>query len=381
MGTEIPRVFDFQTSIETLRAHHWRAFADAYSGCAFNCQYCLYKGPDDYGRHVRTIDATAIADADLGILDIGTSTDPYQPIEATEKRTRTVLEAALEQRIPVFLLTRGTMVERDVDILSDLAREGLVEVCFSVITLNEALASRLEVRAPRPADRLRTAEHLAGQSIPVSFHVAPVIPGLNSPADMDELGFELAGISGRHVFAAVLGAQRAFWGSFYGVMDDAAADCHSIDEFRAAYGRDLDFERSAAVTCGLGPASPTLMPLREGVTRGGALFVSENFPHLTTGALEGGIYRWKLPTVYDMAAWVSTRPGTVYWNEFDHWYQEFRPGPELTTLVKSLWDSRELFVGAAVKSDGSDGPVGYRTTSVVTESARTTLVARRAARR
>lgn len=195
---EIPRVFDFQTSVETLRAHHWRSFIDAYSGCAFNCQYCLYKGPDDYGRHVKPTVGTAAADASLGILDIGTSTDPYQPIENGQLKTRSILEAALELKIPIFLLTRGTLVVRDEDVLQDLAREGLVEVCFSVITLNERLASKLEVRAPSPRSRLAAAAHLVDRSIPVTFHVAPVIPGLNSPAEMNQLGYELGSISGRH---------------------------------------------------------------------------------------------------------------------------------------------------------------------------------------
>ena len=61
----ISRVFPFQTSVESVRAHHWRTITDAYSGCAFNCQYCLYKGPDDYGAHVRVARGEDTADAGL----------------------------------------------------------------------------------------------------------------------------------------------------------------------------------------------------------------------------------------------------------------------------------------------------------------------------
>ncbi|MEV0296986.1 radical SAM protein [Nocardia sp. NPDC050710] len=376
---QIPRVFDFQTSIETIRAHHWRVFSDAYSGCAFTCSYCLYKGPGDYGRHVKVSPGSAEADPSMGILDIGTTTDPYQPIEATELRTRGILEAALAQQIPVFLLTRGTMVTRDLDVLTELAKRGLIEVCFSVITLREDLARTLEVRAPAPADRLKAAEQVAAAGIPVSFHVAPVIPGLQSPAEMDRLGYELASLSGRHVFNAVLGAQKAWWNTFYGVMEGAADAIDSLELFRAAYPRELDFERDAAVNCGLSDALSTLLPFRDGVTRGGATFVAENFPHLTTGPLEGGIYRWKLPTVYDMARWVSAQTGPVDWGAFSAWYAGHTPGDRLTGLVRGLWDQGELFVGTAVGPAAEPGT--YIGGAEIVETARTTLVARRGARK
>ena len=83
-----------------------------------------------------------------GIVDIGAATDPYQPIESREMRTRHLLEALLEHQTPVFVLTRGTLVTRDRDILSRMAEQGLVEVCFSLITLNEEVTRVLEPGAP-----------------------------------------------------------------------------------------------------------------------------------------------------------------------------------------------------------------------------------------
>ncbi|MGW5383962.1 radical SAM protein [Nocardia sp. NPDC003963] len=376
----IPKVFDFQTSAETIRAHHWRVFADAYRGCDINCTYCLYRGPGDYGAHVGVSPGSAEADASLGILDLGTTTDPYQPIEASEKVTRRTLEAALAEKIPVFVLTRATLVARDIDVLTDLAAQGLIEVCFSVITLDETLSRRLEVRAPSARERLAAAQQLVDAGIPVTFHTAPVVPGMNSPAQMDELGYELGSLSGRHVFNAVLGAQKAWWKGFYDVMEAAArsGEIHDIDAFRSAYARDLPFERDAAINCGLDAVINTLVPFREGVTRAGAIFVAENYPHLTTGALEGGIYRWKLPTVYDMAAWVAAQPSPVDWNAFESWYSTYRPSPQLTELVRGLWCSGELFVGTTITAAESGRYTGGDT---VTETARTTLVARRKDRR
>lgn len=203
--------------------------------------------------------------------------------------------------------------------------------------------------------------------------------GQDSAAQMDELGYELGSLSGRHVFNAVLGAQKAWWGPFYDVMEAAADDLDSLEAFRAAYPHELQFERDSAVNCGLDAILGTLLPFRQGVTRAGAVFVAENFPHLTTGALEGGIYRWKLPTVYDMAAWVSAQDRPVDWTAFCAWYQGFNPGQRLTDLVSNLWDSGELFVGTTVTA--ADDFATYVGGDTVTETAHTTLVARRAARR
>lgn len=377
---DIPRVFRFQTSVETIRAHHWRSMTDAYSGCAFNCQYCLYKGPDDYGAHVRLARGASTADESLGILNVGSSTDPYQPIEADERLTRKILEASVETGIPVFLLTRGTMVERDTDLLSELAARGLLEICLSVITLNKDVSDKIEPRAPAPIDRLTTAERLRELGLPVTFHVAPLIPGLDSERDLTVLGRKLASISGRHVFCAMLGLQRAFWPSFQRTMKEAGPACYNVDIFSDAYPEVADFSRTGAVTCELPKALPSLMALRTGVCESGATFVSENFPYLSTGALDGGIYRWKLPTVYDMAAWVTTQDKPVRWDEFYSWYSTFRPSGELKQLVRDGWDSGELMLGTRLTKINEHDETCYQYTSnYVSTPAQSTLVTRRGA--
>ena len=163
---------------------------DAYSGCAFNCQYCLYRGPDDYGTHVHVAHGEAIADSSLGILNVGSSTDPYQPIEA---RGATHAQDPRGHRVrarikSAFLLTRGTMIERDVDVLGELAAQGLLEICMSIITLKKDGSEKIEPRAPGPLERLATAERLTSLGLPLTFHVAPLIPGLDSEADLTDLG-------------------------------------------------------------------------------------------------------------------------------------------------------------------------------------------------
>lgn len=370
---QFPSAFEFQTSIETLRAHHWRSYTDAYKGCEFECQYCLYKGPGEYGRHVQPVKLSVPARADMGIVDIGTTTDPYQPMEADQKITRGILQTAIELKIPLFVLTRGDLVLRDVDLLRELAQERLVEVCLSIITLNDNITGRIEPNAPAPVERLRVAEQLANQDIPVAFHVAPLIPGLDTPEDLHAFGKRLADACGSHVFSAMLGARKPYWKPFYEGMDAVAAHCGSFETFERAYSRDFDFSRGAAGTCSFEDALPALTPLREGVTDGGAIYVSENYPYLTTGALTGGIYRWKLPTVYDMATWIQAQDGTVEWSDFLQWYRDFRPREALIELVHGLWTSGELFLGTylAQQSDG------YGATDELLMPAHHTLVAKR----
>lgn len=369
----LPSAYEFQTSVETIRAHHWRSYTDTYKGCEFECQYCLYKGPGEYGRHVRPVEGSIPARRDLGIVDIGTTTDPYQPLEADQKLTRSILEAALGTEIPLFLLTRGNLVLRDVDMLQDLSAAGLIEVCISIITLNENITGRIEPNAPSPRERLRVAEELASHDIPVAFHVAPLIPGLDTPEDLSAMGKRLAEACGSHVFSAMLGARKPYWASFYSGMDAIADHCGSFATFERAYPREFDFSRGAADTCAFEYALPALTPLRDGVTEGGGVYVSENYPFLTTGALEGGIYRWKLPTVYDMASWIESREALTTWDEFTGWYREFEPSDRLVELVRGLWDSGELFYGTRLaRRDG-----GYVGSDELILPARHTLVAQR----
>lgn len=77
------------------------------------------------------------------------------------------------------VITKSALIERDIDLLAALARDGLVEVTVSITTLDDALARRLEPRAARPARRLQTLRRLHEAGIPVGVLCAPLIPALN----------------------------------------------------------------------------------------------------------------------------------------------------------------------------------------------------------
>ncbi len=112
-------------------------------------------------------------------IALGTNTDPYQPIERKLGITRGILEVLREHRHPVTIVTKSALVQRDIDILSQMAQQRLAMVAVSLTTLDRRLARAMEPRAATPERRLETMEALARAGIPVSVMTAPMIPALN----------------------------------------------------------------------------------------------------------------------------------------------------------------------------------------------------------
>lgn len=172
-----------------------------YRGCEHGCIYCyarpshaylgLSPGLDFESRLFYKPDAAALLKRELvapayrcRVLALGTNTDPYQPIERDLIVMRSILEVLHETNHPVCITTKGSLIERDLDILAVMARRNLVRVGISITTLNPALARRLEPRACAPRRRLATIHRLSAAGIPVRVMVAPVIPVLTD-AEME----------------------------------------------------------------------------------------------------------------------------------------------------------------------------------------------------
>jgi DNA repair photolyase len=119
-------------------------------------------------------------------VNIGASTDPYQPIERKLRVTRSLLEVLARFRHPVTIVTKSALVERDLDLLTDLARDDLVNVFVSITTLDPGLKRALEPRAPSPQARLRTVRALNDAGVPVGVLVAPIIPAVND-AELEKI--------------------------------------------------------------------------------------------------------------------------------------------------------------------------------------------------
>lgn len=174
-----------------------------YRGCEHGCIYCyarpshsfldLSPGLDFETRLRAKINAAELLRQELAApryrcqpIALGVNTDCYQPIERHYRITRALLEVLAETRHPVTLITKSALIERDIDLLSDLAQDGLVLVFFSVATLDGELARKMDPRAATPARRLRAMATLAQANIPVGVMTAPLIPALND-ADLEKI--------------------------------------------------------------------------------------------------------------------------------------------------------------------------------------------------
>lgn len=110
---------------------------------------------------------------------ISGNTDCYQPVERKLKITRRLLEVCLKYRNPVSLITKNSLIQRDVDILSQLAALELTRVSISITTLDEGLRRIMEPRTASIARRFQTVEKLSQAGVYVAVGMAPIIPGLN----------------------------------------------------------------------------------------------------------------------------------------------------------------------------------------------------------
>ncbi len=166
-----------------------------YRGCEHGCIYCfarpshaflgLSPGLDFETKLIARPNAAERLHAELSnprykpaTIALGTNTDPYQPIEKDRKIMREILKTLRDFNHPVAIVTKGTLIERDVDILSEMAAKGLVRVGISVTTLDNKTSRAMEPRVPLPAARLRTIRKLTDAGIPIRAMVSPVVPAL-----------------------------------------------------------------------------------------------------------------------------------------------------------------------------------------------------------
>ncbi len=188
---------DTQTLITTNDSPDipFSASINPYRGCEHGCIYCyarptheylgLSAGLDFESKIFAKMHAAEILRKELNkrswipkSLALSGVTDCYQPIDRHLKLTRQCLEVLAACRQPVGLVTKSSLICRDIDYLQELARFKATRVMISVTTLDGELARRLEPRAPQPTRRLQTIRKLADAGIPVGVMIAPVIPGM-----------------------------------------------------------------------------------------------------------------------------------------------------------------------------------------------------------
>ncbi|WP_213878131.1 PA0069 family radical SAM protein [Pseudomonas sp. dw_358] len=167
-----------------------------YRGCEHGCIYCYARpshaywdmspGLDFETRLIAKTNAVALLAQQLSRrgyvctpINLGANTDPYQPIEREHRITRGLLEVLLRFRHPVTIVTKGSLILRDLDLLIELARQRLVKVMISLTTLDDELKRILEPRAAAPKARLRAIRVLTEAGVSVGVLCAPMIPMIN----------------------------------------------------------------------------------------------------------------------------------------------------------------------------------------------------------
>ncbi|HEY8678870.1 MAG TPA: radical SAM protein [Candidatus Dormibacteraeota bacterium] len=174
-----------------------------YQGCFHSCVYCFARahakladrdpGAGFSDRVGVKVNLPELLCGELSsrswkreTVAFGTATDPYQPIEGTYRLTRRCLEALSAYRSPVGLITKGTLIVRDIDVLVELSRRARTTVCFSVPTVDPVVWSRTEPGTPPPWKRLKVMKQLVDAGVEAGVGMAPVLPGLSdAPAQLE----------------------------------------------------------------------------------------------------------------------------------------------------------------------------------------------------
>ncbi|MFN0257146.1 PA0069 family radical SAM protein [Pedobacter ureilyticus] len=168
-----------------------------YQGCEHGCIYCYARNSHEYWGYSAGLDferkIIVKKDApelfkkfierkgwDVLPISISGNTDCYQPCERKFQLTRQILKIALDYKQPISMITKNSLIIRDLDIIQEMAKHKLISVYVSITSLNEDLRQKLEPRTTTAKQRLKVIEQLSKAGVPMGVMAAPMIPGLNN---------------------------------------------------------------------------------------------------------------------------------------------------------------------------------------------------------
>lgn len=171
--------------------------ANPYQGCEHGCIYCYARNSHEYWGYSAGLDfekkilvkknAPQLLEQKLqgknwqgDTIIFSGNTDCYQPIERKLKITRKCLELMLKYKHPTGIITKNSLILRDLDVLKELADLHLIRVSISITSLSEETRRIVEPRTASIKQRLKAVEVLAKHNIPVNVMMAPIIPSINS---------------------------------------------------------------------------------------------------------------------------------------------------------------------------------------------------------
>ena len=193
-----------------------------YTGCDHNCVYCYARSyipqfekcrpKKNFLKRLRREAAKLKGE----VVSLSNSSDPYPRIEAEAGLTRDCLKILVSSNCRIQIVTKSTIVERDVDVL----KEALATVAITVTTLDDDMARRIEPYAPSPATRLKTVEMLVNKRVPVSVRIDPIFPFVND--DAAGLVASIATLGVQHITASTYKAKPDNWRRFASAMPEIA---------------------------------------------------------------------------------------------------------------------------------------------------------------
>lgn len=244
----------------------FRFSINAYRGCSHACLYCFARptheylglgiGEDFERKLVVKVNAVERVRSEIrsprwrgDLIAMGTNTDPYQHAEGRYHLTRGIIEVLSEARNPFSILTKSTLVLRDLDLLARAASRTLVRCNLSIGTIDEEVWRATEPKTPHPRQRIEAVRRLNAAGIPTGVVAAPIIPGWSDdPAQLEELTEACLGAGAVSVAPVALhlrpGTKEHFLEFLSATMPDLGRDLSR--RYRSAYLPSAERQRITA---------------------------------------------------------------------------------------------------------------------------------------
>ncbi len=225
------------SALNRVQGMPFRWSLNPYRGCAHACHYCYARATHAYlglgvgeafsGVLIAKMNFAEVLRLELSArswkresVSLGTATDPYQPIEGTYRLSRGALQALHDFRTPVSIVSKSTMVWRDLDLLQAMTLGAGVTVCVSMPTVDEAAWRLTEPGTPPPRQRLRVLERLVTAGINAGVLMAPLLPGITAGEEQVEATVRASAEHGaRFLWTGLLHLDRGIRDHYLGFLN------------------------------------------------------------------------------------------------------------------------------------------------------------------
>jgi len=288
-----------------------------------------------------------------GIVYLGPKADVYQPCEKTYGITRKVLELFYERNIHTFIVTRSTLIRRDYDILRKMAEKGLIEISISIASSkNQKL---LEPNTPDVEERLELINEMRMLGIPVSVHLSPIIPFLDSVEDISTLMSKITAAGASCIYACMLGMSDRYYSV---VMQSLSSDDLRL-KITQVY---LDSNKSLDVYSADQTYIQEFMTNLYSFAKSNAIpFACVHIPELDVVERTGHIFKQKLPNVGDIIRhFYRSGIEKIKLDDLVHYAKSFVACDyHYVQTLEHYWSSQKIFKNTYYHPENSGREITY----------------------